>query len=125
ALERAPHRVLERHRVELQAAGMSDLEQILDDPVEALDLAEDELEVLALRALGPERAGQILDPGADPGERVADLVRDAGGEAPQRGEAVEPASVLLGALEWREVHERGDRAVDAAALVAQERGGEA
>src|SRR5207248_747525 len=99
-------------------------EQVLDDAVETADLAQDEVQVLALRAIG-HRAVEVLDARGDAGERIADLVRDARGESSQRRQPVLTARMLLGAPERRQVDEGGDRAVDGAALVAQQRRGEA
>ena len=126
-LQRAAHASPRAARVaELEPARVGDVEQVLDDAGRgARSRSRMNSRFSAGGPSWPERPRQVLDAGGDAGERVADLVGDARGEAPERGEAVERARVLLGALERRQVDERGDRAVDVAALVAQQRGGEA
>ena len=63
-------------------------QEALDRAVEALALLEQDLEQLALRRVGRRRAGEHLHRAGDGGQRVADLVGEAGGELAHRGHAV-------------------------------------
>src|SRR5512133_2869720 len=96
--EQEPERLVEdlvhrarRHR-RLQGARV--VEELRHDAVQAVDLLDDDLEELAVLPLETARL-QVLDGALDGGERVADLVRQAGGHLAERGEPVALLHLLV------------------------------
>src|SRR5579871_331932 len=75
------------HRPEGELAGLGELAELLDEAVEALDLADDDVGAADLLGVGQLRA-QELSGALDAAERVADLVRQPLGDRAERRETV-------------------------------------
>src|SRR5262245_9851858 len=124
ASDRALGQLRDRYRTQYEISGPRGGEEVLDDRIEAYDLAKNEPD--ALVALVPRRevAAQVLHAGRDPRQRVAQLVGDAGGEAAERRETVQLANALLHAPQAGEVDERRDGAPDSTFAVTDRCGGD-
>ena len=69
---------------ELRFGRAGELQEIPDDAFEPVDFAGDEFGVRMFRGAGLEVFLLHVKPGLDGGEGIADFVRDAGGQMPQR-----------------------------------------
>ena len=75
-------------RFDLRGRRAGEGQEVVDEPADALDLAEREVTEGGAELLVAETLGQELDERADGDQGVADLVGDAGGERAERGEPV-------------------------------------
>src|SRR5439155_1491839 len=102
---------VERHQSELD--GPRQVEQHLDDAVDAVDLGEEHVRVLAPPRVGPELALQELDGAPDGPERVPDLVGEADRHPTGSGERLAPPHLRLELADPRQIAQHGDGALDA------------
>src|SRR5581483_11963563 len=100
------------------------LAQLLDEAVEALDLADDDVGAVHEVRIA-ERAAEELCGALDAAERVLDLVCEAAGDRAERAEPVGPAGRRLERLLQREIVQDEDRAARAAGGVEDRRAGRA
>ena len=109
ALEELVH--VERH--EPQRHRPPQVEQHLDDPVDAVHLLEQHVGVLAPARLVAELALQELHGAADGAERVADLVGEADGHLAGRGQRLAAAHLGLELAQPRDVADHRHRRLTA------------
>src|SRR5512142_533286 len=93
--ERLLERGKERLAREARRGGARELEEALHDAVEPRHFLDDQRRERGAGIVGREAPGQDLGRVADPGERIPDLVGDARGERPDRGEPVAAPPLLV------------------------------
>ena len=121
-LEHTVEQLGQAHELEGEAGGPRELEQPLDDGVDALELVRHHaLEPLA-EALVVELAGHEPREGAERRERVLDLVGEAGGQGAEGGETVGAPELLLELAQHGDVAEHADHAEVLALATAEGRG---
>src|SRR5262245_4742524 len=105
---------------EAQPGRPGQLEEPLDDLVDALQLARHHAHEPLAIVLVVEPPAEVAAEGQDRGQGVLDLVRQPGGEGAERGEAVRAAQLALEVAHGGEIAEHGDDA-EVLAVAALER----
>ena len=90
-----------------RGAHPAEVEELAEQPAQALALPDDQLGQQPVVGVGPGPAGQLLDRAADRGQRVADLVGQRGRQRRDRLEPLGPQVEILQPLEVRDVGEDG------------------
>ena len=110
---------VERHRT--QRHGPTEVQQHLDDAVDAVDLLQQHVDVLAPAGFVAQLALQQLDGAADRAERVADLVGQPHGDLARRGQGLAAAHLGFELMQARDVAHHGHRRRDRAAPAGDRR----
>ncbi len=105
----------------LFAARARVVEQVGDQAIQAIDLAHGDVHQLAAVGVGAGRRLQHLHRARDAGQRIADLVGDAGGQAPDAGQALGALDLELHAAQLGQILKVNHPSDDAAGVVGQRR----